>query len=421
MKKTLDKLLSIAGLNNNQTTKHRNNNTAAYKAFSAIDFPFQSDSDFQHSSPSEYSKNIIVHRCVNLISQSASHVPWRVYIKKGSNWDRSDIHPSNSLLKKPNPELAGADFIARIISHLLLYGNSYVALSSLNRNDISGLYVLNPESVEIKFQKNIPVAYKISDSSSSEERLFAIDKISRQSKLLHLKSFNPASIHYGISSLAAASRSINLHHKTLEWNMSLLRNSSRPSGALVFQDGNGYLSDEQFERLKEQFYSNFSGSMNSGKPLILEGGLKWQDTNSAEKFEKFLELKDSLARDIAIAFNIPPQLLGINGDNTYSNMREARLALWEENIIPLLDKLSDSFSNWFSYWYGHDLLIDFDRDSISSLTEKRENLWSKIADANFMTINEKRSLVGFGPISGGDNLFSESLSYSDRDQDETQY
>ena len=71
-------------------------------------------------------------------------------------------------------------------------------------------------------------------------------------------------------------------------------------------------------------------------------------------------------------------------------MQEARLALWEENIIPLLDKLSDGLSNWFSYWLKEDLIIDFDRDSISALTERRENLWSKITAASFMTLNEKR-------------------------------
>ncbi len=190
----------------------------------------------------------------------------------------------------------------------------------------------------------------------------------------------------------------------MEWNHALLKNAARPSGALCFQDGTTYLTDEQFERLQQQFYDNFSGSSNSGKPLILEGGLKWQSTNNAEKFEKFIDLKDSSARDIAIAFNIPPQLLGINGDNTYSNMQEARLALWEENIIPLLDKLSDTLSSWLSHWFGENLHIDFDRDSNSALTEKRENLWAKIASADFMTINEKRAFVGLDPIKDGDHL-----------------
>jgi phage portal protein BeeE len=85
-------------------------------------------------------------------------------------------------------------------------------------------------------------------------------------------------------------------------------------------------------------------------------------------------------------------------------MQEARLALWEENIIPLLDKISDALSNWLSYWYKEELIIDFDRNSISALTQKRENIWGKISAADFMTINEKRALVGLGPIANGDEI-----------------
>ena len=224
---------------------------------------------------------------------------------------------------------------------------------------------------------------------------------------MHLKNYHPTNTQKGLSAIASASGAINLYAKIMDWNKSLLKNATRPSGALVFQNGNGYLSDEQFERLQKQFYDNFSGSSNSGKPLILEGGLKWQDTNHAEKFEKFIELKDSAARDIAIAFNVPPQLLGLRGDNTYSNMQEARLALWEENIIPLLDKYADALSSWLSYWYKEDLLVDFDKDSISALSERREKIWTKISSANFMTLNEKRIQVGLPQLKNGDILPSD--------------
>ncbi len=108
----------------------------------------------------------------------------------------------------------------------------------------------------------------------------------------------------------------------------------------------------------------------------------------------------------ALAFGVPPQLLGINGDNTYSNMQEARLGLWEETLIPLLDKISDSLTHWLSDWYQDDIVISFDRDAISALTDKRENLWNKIAASDFMTVNEKRTFLGLKPISGGDNLVS---------------
>jgi HK97 family phage portal protein len=118
----------------------------------------------------------------------------------------------------------------------------------------------------------------------------------------------------------------------------------------------------------------------------------------------FIESKNSAAREIALSFGVPPQLLGISGDNTYSNMQEARLALWEETLIPLLDKLADALGNWLSHMYGEEIIIDFDRDAISALTEKRENLWAKIASADFMTINEKRAFFGFDPIKEGDRL-----------------
>jgi HK97 family phage portal protein len=222
------------------------------------------------------------------------------------------------------------------------------------------------------------------------------------SKVLHLKNYHPTNQYYGLSCLEAPSMPIDLHIQATHWNSALLKNGARPSGALIVKDGNGYLSDDQFNRLQQQLTDKYTGSANSGKPLLLEGGLGWQEMSINPKDMDFIESKNSASREIALAFGVPPQLLGINGDNTYSNMQEARLALWEETLIPLLDKLSDALSSWLSYWYQDEIIIDFDRDCISALTEKRENLWAKISNANFMTINEKRAFVGLPSIEGGD-------------------
>lgn len=413
MKKFLNKIFGYKHQEHHIQAKQTQNITNKKSGLGLDIFPFMQAETYD-SSPNNYLDNVVVHRCVNLIAQSASHVPWKVYVKNTAGLKHMPNHPAAKILKKPNPECAGAEFFATLISNILLHGNGYVSVNVAGtgkqspnarsidkyRGKITGMNIINPSNIEIVFKGSIPIAYKMNLGGST--RIFAIDRLTRQSQILQIKTYNPNNSHVGMSSLQPASKAVFLYKKTLEWNMALLKNSARPSGALIFQDGNGFLSEEQFERLKEQFYDNFSGSSNSGKPLILEGGLRWQETNNAERLEKFLELKDSIARDIAIAFNIPPQLLGISGDNTYSNMQEARLALWEENIIPLLDHLSDAFSGWLSHWYDEDLVVDFDRDSISALTEKRENLWGKIASANFMTINEKRAMVGLGPIEGGD-------------------
>lgn len=342
------------------------------KSLNALELPFMQYSGEKKVGINVYKTNAIVHRCVSLIACSASHVPWQVYREKGRKREQISLHPVARLLKNPAPNVSGADFFTASISSLLLYGNSYILAPGRKVSVPGELYNLHASQIEYVTSGNMISAYKYKNTKG--EQYYSIDPITRVSRVLHLKNYNPTDDNLGLSSLSSAAKPIHLHAKIMDWNKSLLKNATRPSGALVFQDGNGYLSEEQFERLQQQFYEGFSGASNSGKPLILEGGLKWQETNNAERFEKFIELKDSSARDIAIAFNVPPQLLGINGDNTYSNMQEARLALWEENIIPLLDKYSDALSNWLSHWYEEDLIIDFDRDAISVLTKRRENL-----------------------------------------------
>lgn len=363
--------------------------------------PFNSHGE-QNIDPNCYINNPVIHKCINLIATSASHVPWQVFSQKGGKLRLQSNHPALLLLKKPNSESSGADFFTENLSNMMLYGNSYMLISPNRHNKEIELRNVHPSSIRPMENSGQIVGYKITDNNRIID--YSIDPIKKTSQILHLKNYHPKQRSQGISSINAASDAIRIYSKIIEWNKSLLKNATKPSGTLVFQDSNGYLTDEQFSRLQEQFYENYSGSYNSGKPLILEGGLKWQDISVSEKFEKFIELKDSVSRDIAMAFNVPPQLLGINGDNTYSNMQEARLALWEENIIPLLDKYADSLGNWLSHWYQEELVIDFDKEAISILTERRESVWAKIASADFMTINEKRKHAGLPPIKNGDNL-----------------
>ncbi len=345
-----------------------------------------------------YKHNVIVYRSVNLIAQSAGHVPW-VILK-----DQKKIynHPLTRLLNHPNHSKAGADFSAEVMASLLLFGNAYILATGKNSEEPRELYLLHAKSVEVVLDKGRITAYRYMHAHG--EAIYPVDPISSQSRVLHLKTYHPTDSIYGLSCLEAASIPIDIHSAASKWNSALLKNGARPSGALIMKDSAGYLSDEQFDRLKEQLYEKYSGSSNSGKPLLLEGGLDWREMSISPKDMDFIESKNSAAREIALAFGVPPQLLGINGDNTYSNMQEARLGLWEETLIPMLDKIANSLTHWLANWFPGNIIIDFDRDAISALTDKRENLWSKISDSNFMTINEKRAFVGLSPIKNGDSL-----------------
>ena len=108
----------------------------------------------------------------------------------------------------------------------------------------------------------------------------------------------------------------------------------------------------------------------------------------------FATLKSAAARDIALAFGVPPMLLGLPGDNTYSNYREANRALWRLTLLPLTEKLYAALQEGLSPWFnGATLSVDLDR--ITALSEDRERLWKQVSDAEFLTRAEKRQLLGF--------------------------
>ena len=164
------------------------------------------------------------------------------------------------------------------------------------------------------------------------------------------------------------------------------------------------LSDSQFDRLKRELTDTYQGAVNAGRPLLLEGGLDWKPMSLTPKDMDFLDAKNSAAREIALAFGVPPMLLGIPGDNTYSNFQEANRALWRQTILPLASRVGASFAQWLSPQFGEGLRIVVDADKIDALAADRAALWDRVASAPFLRLNEKREATGYAPVEGGNRL-----------------
>jgi len=214
--------------------------------------------------------------------------------------------------------------------------------------------------------------------------------------LLHLRLFHPLDDHAGFSPLGAAGAALDLHNAAGEWNKALLDNSARPSGALVYQpkDG-GNLSADQYERLKQELEAGYSGAVNAGRPLLLEGGLDWKSMGFSPKDMDFIEAKNAAARDIALALGVPPMLIGVPGDNTYANYQEANRAFYRLTVVPLLTRTAASLSAWLSGAYGETLRLEPDLDRIAGLSAERDALWARVGAADFLTDEEKRREVGY--------------------------
>ena len=173
---------------------------------------------------------------------------------------------------------------------------------------------------------------------------------------IHLALFHPLDDHYGFPPLEAALMALDTHNSAGRWNKALLDNSARPSGALVYapKDG-GNLTDEQFDRLKAELEDGYSGATRAGRPLLLEGGLDWKAMGLTPKDMDFIEAKHSASRDIALAFGVPPMLLGIPGDNTYANYQEANRAFYRMTVLPLVARTAKELSAWLTPVFGDGL------------------------------------------------------------------
>ena len=102
-------------------------------------------------------------------------------------------------------------------------------------------------------------------------------------------------------------------------------------------------------------------------------------------------------REIALAFGVPPMLLGIPGDNTYSNYREANLAFWRQTVLPLVQRTARALEDWMSGVTRDRVRLKPDLDAVPALAPEREALWNRLNGADFLSLDEKREIAGLQP------------------------
>ncbi|MFL5026577.1 MAG: phage portal protein, partial [Microvirga sp.] len=160
-------------------------------------------------------------------------------------------------------------------------------------------------------------------------------------------------------------------------------------------------SDGQFERLKRELEDQYQGARNAGKPLLLEGGLDWKPLSLSPKDMDFVEAKAAAAREIALAFGVPPLLLGLPGDSTHANYAEANRAFYRQTVIPLVKRTAEALAHWLAPAYRETLALEPDLDAIEALADERESLWRRVSAAAFLSDDEKRAAVGYGRVEEG--------------------
>ncbi len=361
-------------------------------ALSLAGRPSWSKRDFANLAREGVMQNAIAYRCVRVIAEAAASVPWLLY--EGDI--EAEASPLLSLLAAPNACESGTALFERWYAFLQCAGNAYLQGVSAG-GDLRELYVLRPDRVAVVQGDNgWPAAYDYTVNGATTRLA--------QEAVLHGKLFHPLNDCYGLSPIAAAASAVDIHNAGAGWTKSLLDNAARPSGALIYKgpDNAPGLSEEQFGRLKRELEDAYQGAANAGRPMVLEGGLDWRAMSYTPADMDFSAMRNAAAREIALAFGLPPMLLGLPGDNTYANYREANLAFWRQTVIPLVARTAADLTRWLAPRFGANLRLGYDTDAVEALALERESVWDKLNAASFLTMNEKRIAAGYSPVADGD-------------------
>lgn len=340
--------------------------------------------------------NPIGFRSVKLIAEAAAAVP----LVCEDHAQRYDTHPVLDLLRRPNPGQGRAELFEALFGQMLLSGNGYLEAVGLEGSGLPGeVHVLRADRMSVvPGADGWPVAYDYAVGG----RRHRFDMTGSPDPICHIRSFHPQDDHYGLSPMQAAAVAVDVHNSASAWSRALLDNAARPSGAIVYKglDGQGTLSPEQYDRLVGEIEMNHQGARNAGRPMLLEGGLDWRPMGFSPSDMEFHETKLSAAREIALAFGVPPMLLGIPGDATYANYAEANRAFYRLTVLPLATRVAASVAWWLSEHLGAEVDLRPDPDRIPALSDERDQQWRRVSEAGFLTDAEKRALLGLAPVAG---------------------
>lgn len=347
-----------------------------------------------------YQQNVIVYRCIREVSSAVTSLDYEAVRQLAD--DEIEVlsdHPMLRLFKHPNPMQSGKAFLDEWTTHFEYGGNTFITKSPLGTGEPKELWLLRPDKVTIKpGPKGIPLAYEFNDIGG--KKTFPVDQMTGYSDILHIKKTNPLDPWYGMSPLEPAAFSIDIHNEGSRWNKALLENGARPSGALVAE---GHISEETINHLREEMNLLHAGGSNAGRPRILTEGMKWLEFSKTPKDMDFSVSMDTAARNISSALGVPFPLV-IPTAAKFANMDVAREMLWENTVLPLVEKFTNALSGWLSPQFNDEnLVLRFNAETVPALEAKRARKFDRMKAAveiGLITRDEARREIGFDEVGG---------------------
>lgn len=369
-----------------------------------------------------YLTQVVSYRCIDEICRALEALKYRLVKEdKKGNIDRISDHPVVDLMYRPNPEQSWGELVYRHNAFAIIAGNAYMERIAPTTGVSAGgeygrkgkrykeLWSHRPDrmSLDVNPDTGVRRGFKYT-GPSGRSREWPVDPITGVSDIWHQKFFNPLNDFYGAGPVEPTSREIDTSNEAMEWNKNLLQNQGRPGMVVSFKNNIG---QTEYNRLVKNIRDTYGGPRNTGKAMILEGeGATVTPYGWSPAEMDYIEGNRELARRVALGFGVPPMLLGIPGDNTYSNYEAALLAFYENTVFFYGGRFCAGFSMWM-FEPGERTRLEPDLDSCPALEPRRKAQFDKVEHADFLTINEKRKMCGYAK-------YQDVLDDADKEKDE---
>jgi len=356
--------------------------------------PVYTDLSVRKATREGYKISIYVYRAVRTIVQAASAIPWIVQDKDG---EPIDNHPFTKVMRNPNPEFSGQDMMELLIAHSLLVGNA-LWMPIIVGNQVKEFWPVMPDLVR-PVPSDVPGEWLKGWQVTEQNGAY---KILPPGQFLHFMQMDPGDLYWGTSPLMAAARTIDTDNEAQDTQKISMQNRATPDGVFTHES---VLTPEQFEEARRQIRENFLAKTKKREPWVLGAGAKWNQMSMTPVEMDFIASRLHNKRDIAGAFGISPIFLGDLEQSSYDNMVQARKALYEDVVIPLLDDVKSTLNLKIAPMYGN-IIIAYDTSKVAALredytkkVEQAKNLWGM--GVPFELINQRLEM-GFDEFAGWD-------------------
>lgn len=343
-----------------------------------------------------------VRTTVTFLARNIAQLGLPVFRRKDDNdRERLSDHPLAELIRQPNPRLSRYRFLEAMVHDLAIFDRSYWVKVARDDKKKFSLMRLDPRVVTPMGDSLVyPEYFRFRGQKGIRD--FSADEI------FFLRGYSGGMSDVGGCPPIEALRDIleEAHYSSTS-RAQTVRNGARISGYLTRPAGAKWEKDTR-ERFREQWKAQYTGDgPAAGGTPILEDGMEFKEASFSPKDLQYVESRKLTREEVAAAYYIPPPMLGLLENATFSNITQQHRMLYQDTLGPWLSMIQDEIALQLvpDFPDAQDIYVEFNlAEKLRGDFEQRNAAIVSSVGGPYRTINEGRALENLPPVEGGDEL-----------------